>query len=371
VGTVAYTGIGHDYDQKVIDRLYVTFSRYFKRTLDTKEPAVKGLENLLSIPKDASAVIVSTHKSQLDYCVVPWVLRHHNAKPADKPLAIAAGDNLFKKFLKWDFDRILRKAGGYKIIRKPEEGKRMSTIETLLKYTTERMHAGDWFLIFPERGRSYTGEVITFDSAALGLFQKAEKRAGRKVVYVPTAIGYERVPEDRWFTSFQKYKSSPTKLGKLLYYAFDWPLIMAQQYFDFFSKSIGQIEIRFGKPMESSDEGKLLHKEVFTNRVEEACKSLVPAFSTNIICAAFMQDDPRRVGENLVKIYDELALRDALAHKIEFDDIIPRAARFFNAPLRRFFQTGLAYGFARKDIMEYYNNCIAHYFTQQEAPKTS
>jgi glycerol-3-phosphate O-acyltransferase len=234
------------------------------------------------------------------------------------------------------------------------------------------MEAGDWFLIFPEKGRSYTGEVLPFDSAAMGIFQKAEKRAGRKVVYVPMAIGYERVPEDRWFVSFAKWKSSQSSFKKMLYYAFDWPLIMAQQYLGIGNKPIGHISVRFGEPMTSSEENTPLNKEVFAAKLEDACKSVVPAFSTNIVCAAFLQGRLEDVGFNMVKIYDLLKRRGALAENANFDDIIPRAYRFLDAPFRRHFHIGLAYGFARKDIMEYYNNCIAHYFKpQQELPKMS
>jgi glycerol-3-phosphate O-acyltransferase len=372
VGGVAFTEIAHNYDQKVIDHLYVTFSRYFERTLDAGKPTVQGLENLLTIPTGTSVVLVSTHKSHLDYVVVPWVLRHHQTPKGEKPLAIAAGDNLFKKIAKWDFNKFLRKAGGYKIIRQPEQGKKISTTETLLKYTTERMGAGDWFLIFPEKGRSYTGEVLPFDSAAMGIFQRAEKRAGRKVVYVPMSIGYERVPEDRWFASFAQYKSSQSRFKKMLYYALDWPLIAAQQYLGIGNKPIGHISVRFGAPMTSSDGNSPLNKEAFAAKLEDKCKSVVPAFSTNIVCAAFLQNDPRNVAENIVEIYGTLKKRGVLAENATFDNIIPRAYRFLDAPFRRFFHTGIAYGFARKDIMEYYSKGIAHYLkSQHDAPKIS
>ncbi len=358
---MAFTEIAHNYDQKVIDKFYIGFSRYFRRTLDTGAPTVQGLENLLSIPADTSVVLVSTHKSHLDYVVVPWILKHHQTPKGDRPLAIAAGDNLFKRIAKWDFNKILRKAGGYKIIRNPEPSKKLSTTKTLLKYTAERMGEGDWFLIFPEKGRSYTGEVLPFDPAALDIFQKAEKHAGRQVFYVPLSISYERVPEDRWFTSFAKYKSSQSSFKKLLYYALDWPLIAAQQYSGVGNRPIGNITVRFGKPITNAENG-LLHKEAFAEKLENECKSLVTAFSTNIICASFLQGNPENVGFNIVKVYDLLKQRGALAENLKFDEIVPRAARFLDAPFRRFFQTGLAYGFARKDIMEYYNNCIAHYF---------
>lgn len=354
--------IGHNYDQRVIDGMYVKSSRYFRRTLDSGKPKVLGLENLLSIPQDASAVLVSTHKSHLDYVVVPWVLREHQTPKGERPLAIAAGDNLFKRIAKWNFDKFLRTCGGYKIIRKPQPGKKIATTGTQLNYTAERMEAADWFLIFPECGRSYTGEVTQFDPAALGIFQRAEKRSERKVVYVPTTIGYERVPEDRWFTAFANYKSSVSHLKKLLYYALDWPLIFAQQYIGIWNKPIGQIVIRFGTPLTSSEGNTPLSKEDFAARMENACKSIVPAFSTNILATALLQSEsPAQLGHKIAEVYDHLNQRGVIANPDERDHIL-RAARFLSAPLRNFFHNGGAYGIGRMDIIEYYRNCTAHHF---------
>lgn len=354
----SFKEIAHNYDQQVINKLYVKFSRYFRRTLDSGKPTVQGLENLLGIPEDASAVLVSTHKSHLDYVVIPWVLKHHQTPKGERPLAIAAGDNLFKRFLKWDFDKILRKCGGYKIIRNPEPGKIIATTGEQLKYTSERMKAGDWFLLFPECARSYTGEVRPFDPAAIGIFQRAERKTERKVVYVPVVIGYERVPEDRWFAAFAKYKSSQSRFKKMLYYGLDWPLIMAQQYLGIWNKSIGQISVHFGKPINNSEGNTKSSKETFAKKLEDECKSLVPAFSTNILCAALLKGGPFELADNLAEIYGALEKRGVLAENVSFGEAIDRGFRFLDAPFRRFFHHAFSF---RKDIAEYYRNCIAHY----------
>ncbi len=365
---MAETGIEHNYDQSVIDGMHAKFLRYFRSTLDSGEPTVLGLENLLSIPQDTSAVLVSTHKSHLDYVVVPWVLQHHHIMSRGRPLAIAAGDNLFKRIAKWNFDRLLRACGAYKIIRKPEPGTRIATTGEQLKYTSERMEARDWFLVFPEkdaddkRGRSYTGKVLPFEPAALGMFQRAERRAGRKAAYVPTTIGYERVPEDRWFTAFANYKSSQSGIKKLLYDALDWPLIMAQQYIGIWNKPIGQIVIRFGTPVTSLEGDEQLSKEEFALKMEKECKSLVTAFPTNIMAAALKQDqNPTTLPLTIKKIQAQLHECGAVPQVRTSEEIIERASMFLNAPFRRFIKNRTLYEINRKDVVNYYNNCIAHY----------
>jgi 1-acyl-sn-glycerol-3-phosphate acyltransferase len=359
---MAEIDIGHRYDQSVIDMMYVKSSSYFLRTLDSGKPKVLGLENLLDIPQDTSVVLVSTHKSHLDYVVVPWALKEHQNPKGERPLAIAAGDNLFKQIAKWNFDKFLRTCGAYKIIRNPEPGKRIATIAAQLKYTAERMEAADWFLIFPECARSYTGEVKRFDPAALGIFQRAERKSGRKTVYVPTVIGYERVPEDRWFNAFAKYKTAESRIKKLLYYALDWPLIMAQQYIGIWNKPIGQIIVRFGTPQTSSEGGQPLSKEGFAERMENECKKLVPAFSTNILSTALLESEsPAQLHCKIAEVYNHLNQRGVIANPGE-QDHISRAARFLSVPLRKFFHASDAYEIKRREIIEYYRNCTAHNF---------
>ena len=207
--------IAHEYDQKCMDYLYGLFTKYLRRTLE--HISVRGLDNLRKIPDEFSVVLFANHASHLDYIEIPYAILHAGIfleRPSGKrPIAIAAGDNLFKRFGKWNFDKLVRRAGGYKIIRKPEPEKLVSITKTQIRYLGDRIDAGDWHLVFAQRGRSYTGEIKNYDPSAIGVFQKAERHAERKVVYVPVTVSNERVAEDRWFRAFNKYRSSKNDFG--------------------------------------------------------------------------------------------------------------------------------------------------------------
>lgn len=356
--------IAHEHDQKFVDELNEVFTRYLKRTAEFPL-RVKGIENIDRIPDECSVVFFSNHRSQLDYVVIPWVLYHGNVfsrRPGGKrPIAIAAGDNLFKRFGKWNFDKLVRKAGGYKIIRKPDPARIASITKTQIRYLGDRMNAGDWHLVFPERQRSYTGNLGPYDPNAIGVFQKAAKNSTRKVVFVPTTISNERTPEDRWFRAFSKYKHSNFRIKKAVYYALDWPLIYLQQYMNLFcEKPLGQISIGFGQPILC--DGKQDRKDL-TSRIEAECKSMVKAYPTNILSAALARTpDPEKVPEMIMQIQEKLIEQGAISEILAPEEIRARASRFLNAPFRRFFSED--YQIRRGDIIRYYNNSIKHFLDQ-------
>ena len=363
-GLKYFYDIEHEHDQKYVDYLEDLFTKYLKRTLDSK-PRVTGLDNIRKIPDEDSIVLVSVHKSQLDYVVIPWVLYQNeifSERPRGKrPIAIAAGDNLFKTFGKWNFDELVRKAGGYKILRKPDPEKIASITKTQIRYVGDRMNAGDWFLMFAEKARSYTGLIEKFDSSAIGVFQKAAKHSTSKVVYVPTTISNERTAEDRWFRAFNKYKYSNFRFKKAVYYALDWPLIFLQQYLtQICEKPLGHISVSFGEPI--SGEG--YKREDLAAKIETECKSMVKAYPTNIMAAALLRNQDRsKIYETIMEVQEQLKTKGAIPEILPPEEITARAARFLDAPFRRFFSRK-TFKIERGDMIRYYNNCIAHFLDQ-------
>ncbi|GEM_PF-6447227 len=347
--------IAHEYDLKCIEYLDGIFTPYLKNTIE--RTTVKGLKNLKEIPADNSVVLIGNHKSHLDYIKIRWVILHSGIISIEKPIAIAAGDNLFKKIGKWDFDKLVRRAGGYKIIRKPEPEKIVSTTKTQIRYLGDRMDKGDWFIVFPERSRSYLGEIKKYDSSAIGVFQKAERQAKRKVVYVPIAISDERVAEDRWFRAFNKYRNSTNRFKKIFYYALDWPLIFMQQYMTYIcAKPLGNTTVSFGQPISCNGQD----RNNLASRIENESKAMVKAYPTNILSAALIRNQDRsKINEGIMSIQEQLKIKGAISEILPPEKIIERASRFLNAPFRRFITKNLE--IERGDVIRYYNNSITHF----------
>jgi glycerol-3-phosphate O-acyltransferase len=334
-------------------------------------PLVEGLEHLAEIPPGTNRVYTALHKSHLDYIIIPYML----AIPLQQqPPAIAAGDNLFKKFGPLDFDKWIRESRGYKIIRTPaDERERRTVLKQLLNYTSHLFGNKEDILLFPEGGRSYTGRTQPFKDAALSIMISAARGAARPVAFVPTDVSYERVPEDRFFPVFQAYKNNPSWFRKAGYYALDWPMIFAQQ---FFNKTLGTAVLRFGKPyIYAQDSGEKTNgiKKIISGLLTERCNSLVEITPTALFSRACAQQ-----GESLDKVLrhmedDAYAAAQAGRHIScvkyrSIPQVADRAVRFLNAPFRRFVTMKDAVHVRRPDVVQYYANTIAHLFSEAPAP---
>jgi glycerol-3-phosphate O-acyltransferase len=127
-------------------------------------------------------IYASNHKSHTDYLVEPLVLDDNGIRP---PL-IAAGINLFGGPL----GLLHRHVTGAIPIRR--NTKDPAYLVTLKAYVAEIVKKHD-LLIYPEGGRSYSGEL---KPTRIGLIHAALTADQRNLVVIPTAIAYDLVLED-------------------------------------------------------------------------------------------------------------------------------------------------------------------------------
>jgi glycerol-3-phosphate O-acyltransferase len=141
--------------------------------------------------RGARVVYASNHRSHLDYLVAPLVLDDNGIRP---PI-IAAGINMFGGPL----GLLLRHVAGALPIRR--NSRDPVYLATLKAYVAELLRKHDLFL-FPEGGRSYSGEL---KPPKTGLLHAALLAEHPRVLIVPTAVSYDLVLED-YVLSRQKVK---------------------------------------------------------------------------------------------------------------------------------------------------------------------
>ncbi len=150
----------------------------------------EGLERVREAARDASLVLLPSHKSHIDYLVLSDVL-YGNAL---MPPVVAAGDNL--SF--WPVGALLRRGGAFFIRRSFHD----DTLYPALveAYLRKLLVEGFTLEFFLEGGRSRTGKAVPPKYGLLSmLFESAVKLRGTKVKLVPISIGYERIIEERSF----------------------------------------------------------------------------------------------------------------------------------------------------------------------------
>ena len=169
----AYFGIG--------TRLARGLSRAFYRVrLGAFDEA--GLEK---IDPEATVIFVINHRSNMDYVLVTWLAAERTS------LSYAVGEWARR----WPLASLIRSMGAYFIRRKSRNALYRKVLARYVQMATE---GGVTQAMFPEGGLSLTGEVGPPKMGLLNyIVQGFNPDKGRDVVFVPVAINYDRVIEDR------------------------------------------------------------------------------------------------------------------------------------------------------------------------------
>jgi len=174
----------------VVDLMHRFFSWVWSKMYDGVVLDKEGLERVREASRDASLVLLPSHKSHIDYLVLSDMLYGNALMP---PL-IAAGENL--SF--WPIGVLLRRGGAFFIRRSFQDD---SLYPALVEaYVRKLIAEGFTIEFFLEGGRSRTGKALPPKYGLLSMvFDSATKLRGTKVRLVPISIGYERIIEERSF----------------------------------------------------------------------------------------------------------------------------------------------------------------------------
>jgi len=169
--------------------------------LRTVERIGEHVETAKAATRAGRVVYASNHRSHLDYLVEPLVLDDNGIRP---PI-IAAGINMFGGPL----GLLNRHVTGALPIRR--NSRDPLYLMTLKAYVAELLRKHDLFL-FPEGGRSYSGEM---KPPKTGLLHAALQAEHPRILVVPAAVSYDLVLED-YVLSRQKVKRAQRPFSREL-----------------------------------------------------------------------------------------------------------------------------------------------------------
>ena len=142
-------------------------------------------KSLAEIDPRATLVFVMNHRSNMDYVLVTYLASERSA------LSYAVGE--WARI--WPLSPLIRSMGAYFIRRK---SRNPLYRRVLARYVQMATAEGVTQAIFPEGGLSLDGKVA---AAKLGLLNSLvsgfQPGQGRDVVFIPVALNYDRVMEDR------------------------------------------------------------------------------------------------------------------------------------------------------------------------------
>jgi glycerol-3-phosphate O-acyltransferase len=153
-------------------------------------------------------MIVSTHRSHVDYFLAGWVLYFRGFKH----MRFAAGSNLTG--LPYIGPRF-RALGAFTVER--EIAFERNYVKNLCNRVIAMMENREAVILFPEGGRSYSGAMLEIKSGILGAAVLLQaRRPGEDVYLIPTAISYECPPDAPWFEMLLKGKKLRKRTNSFL-----------------------------------------------------------------------------------------------------------------------------------------------------------
>lgn len=188
-----------------------------------------SLQKVKKVARNNTLVYIPCHKSHTDYLILSYILYRNNLIT---PL-VAAGKNLAF----WPLGPIFRRGGAF-FIRRSFKGMKFYT-EVFSTYVKTLVQLGHNIEFFIEGGRSRTGKMVLPKLGLLAiLIQAVEEGFCNDLVFVPTSICYDRIPEEE---AYVKEITGGSKVEENI-----GQLVRARR---FLKRSYGRVYVRFAEPV--------------------------------------------------------------------------------------------------------------------------
>ena len=196
---------------------------------DGIEVDVESLQQVKRAARHSTLVYIPCHKSHIDYLILTYILLKNNLS---SPF-IAAGKNLAF----WPLGAIFRRGGAF-FIRRSFKGQKFYA-EVFSLYVKTMVQLGHNIEFFIEGGRSRTGKMILPKMGLLAiLIQAVEEGFCDDLVFVPTSICYDRIPEeDAYLKEITGGSKAEENIGQL---------VRARRVL---KKRYGRVYVRFAEPV--------------------------------------------------------------------------------------------------------------------------
>jgi glycerol-3-phosphate O-acyltransferase len=178
--------IASRYDPRFVQLIRPFLAWVFQRLYTSVEVDEEGLARVKRAAAGAPIVLCPSHKSYIDFLVLPLVLYDHGMTPPH----VAAGINLAF----WPFGAIARRGGAF-FIRRKVKGDRVYTavLRAYVKHLLRERFPQEFYV---EGGRSRTGKLLFPKTGLVSMEVDAwVDGAADDVVFVPVAIDYEKLIE--------------------------------------------------------------------------------------------------------------------------------------------------------------------------------
>ncbi len=317
---------------------------YRIKTADTNDATFDA------IPKDATVVFVMNHRSNMDYVLVTYLAAR------DSALSYAVGE--WARV--WPLSLLIRSIGAY-FIRRRSLGALYRKV--LARYVQMATAGGVNQAMYPEGGLSLNGRLQPPKMGLLSYLVDGYDPAGdRDVVFVPVAINYDRVLEDRVLIAAEKrgVRRFGVRISVIVGFILRklWQRLTRQE------TRFGTAAVAFGEPLSMRDAEKGTTIEWLSKSLLERIAAVMPVLTVPLVAQALLKQGPLSSSDLIDRTAQILANTPAPNRTVLPEDLnveVPRALKELAARGVVVERDGVwSFGEEDRDVLQFYANSIIH-----------
>ncbi|ETX29939.1 1-acyl-sn-glycerol-3-phosphate acyltransferase [Roseivivax isoporae] len=234
-------------------------------------------EALSEIDPQATVVFVMNHRSNMDYVLVTYLAADRSA------LSYAVGEWAQV----WPLSRLIRAMGAYFIRRRSRNALYRRVLQRYVQMATE---GGVTQAIFPEGGLSLDGGLAPPKLGLLKYIVEGADLSTRDVVFVPVALNYDRVLEDRVLVA--AHGAGTRRFEARLSVAARFALWQLWLRLTGRFNRFGYAAVSFGTPVSLRALGPLADPAVLAQRLLSDIAAVVPVLPVPLVARILLRQGP-------------------------------------------------------------------------------
>lgn len=266
-----------------------------------------------TIPKEATVVFVMNHRSNMDYVLVTYLAAR------DSALSYAVGEWARR----WPLSALIRSMGAY-FIRRRSRGALYRKV--LARYVQMATAGGVNQAIYPEGGLSLTGALQPPKMGLLSyVVEDFDPEAQRDVVFVPVAINYDRILEDRVLIAAGK--RGDRRFGAKISVVVKFILYKLWQRLTWQETRFGTAAVAFGTPLSLKEAGQSATVETLSEELMQRIEQTMPVLAVPLVAQILLSKGD--LSEDRLEICVARLITDLPAQNlaIDMDDLSTEISR--------------------------------------------
>lgn len=356
-----------DYAREIVPRFstfaYFSFGIRLARLLANAvyriETAASNETTFASLPRDATVVFVMNHRSNMDYMLVTYLAARSSA------LSYAVGE--WARV--WPLSTLIRSMGAY-FIRRRSRGALYRKV--LARYVQMATAGGVTQAFYPEGGLSLTGALQPPKVGLLSyVVEGFDPEGERDIIFVPVAINYDRVLEDRVLIAAGQ--RGDRRFGARITVVVGFVLRKMWRRMRGHDTRFGTAAVTFGDPLSLRRTGAEVPVSELSEMLMDRIAQAMPVLTVPLIARVMLQaQTPMSESELLSKVGATLGQMPQ-RNRVPKPEVLPeRVARATARLMKRGVISEGAQGLeivpGQEPVLAFYANSIAHFPSEDAAP---